>query len=120
MAKQMILVPDIGDYSDVPVIEVLVKVGDVIEKEQPLLVLESDKATMEVEAVDEGVIGKIMVAAGTEAVKVNQLIALLLEDGEDAAVLASYVPKAGTTPAAQETKAEEKKELLIIEKQIQD
>ena len=36
MAKQMILVPDIGDYSDVPVIEVLVKVGDVVEKEQPL------------------------------------------------------------------------------------
>ncbi|NCX14810.1 MAG: hypothetical protein EBW77_05580, partial [Burkholderiaceae bacterium] len=50
MSQHAIVVPDIGDYSDVPVIEVLVKVGDAIEKEQPLIVLESDKATMEVPA----------------------------------------------------------------------
>jgi dihydrolipoamide dehydrogenase len=56
MTKQLILVPDIGDYDDVPVIEVLVKVGDRIEKEQPLLVLESDKATMEVPADAAGTI----------------------------------------------------------------
>ena len=51
MVKQTILVPDIGDYSDVPVIEVLIKVGDAVEKEQALLVLESDKATMEIREV---------------------------------------------------------------------
>ena len=69
MAKQIILVPDIGDYSDVPVIEVLIKVGDVIEKEQPLLVLESDKATMEVPADTAGTILSISVKAGDKVSK---------------------------------------------------
>lgn len=90
----------------------VVKEGDKIKSGQVIAEIETDKATMEVEAVDEGVIGKIMVASGTEGVKVNQLIALLLEDGEDAGVLASYVPKAGAAPAAQESKAEEKKEAI--------
>ena len=69
MAKQMILVPDIGDYSDVPVIEVLVKVGDVVEKEQPLLVLESDKATMEIPADAAGTITSIAVKLGDKISK---------------------------------------------------
>ena len=69
MAKQIILVPDIGDYSDVPVIEVLIKVGDVIEKEQPLLVLESDKATMEVPADAAGTVLSISVKAGDKVGK---------------------------------------------------
>ena len=60
-----------------------VKPGDVIAE------IETDKATMEVEAVDAGVIGKIVVPAGTENVKVNNVIALLLEDGEDKKVLTS-------------------------------
>ena len=47
--------------------------------------IETDKATMEVEAVDEGTIGKIVVPEGTQGVKVNAAIALLLEEGEDAA-----------------------------------
>jgi pyruvate dehydrogenase E2 component (dihydrolipoamide acetyltransferase) len=55
---------------------------------------------MEVEAVDEGVIGKIMIPAGTEAVKVNQLIALLLEEGEDKKVLDGYQPKAALAAPA--------------------
>ena len=69
MAKQMILVPDIGDYSDIPVIEVLVKVGDVVEKEQPLLVLESDKATMEIPADAAGTITSIAVKLGDKISK---------------------------------------------------
>ena len=69
MAKQMILVPDIGDYSDIPVIEVLVKVGDVVEKEQPLLVLESDKATMEIPADAAGMITSIAVKLGDKISK---------------------------------------------------
>jgi dihydrolipoamide dehydrogenase len=69
MAKQMILVPDIGDYADIPVIEVLVKVGDVVEKEQPLLVLESDKATMEVPADAAGTITSIAVKLGDKVSK---------------------------------------------------
>ena len=58
-------VPDIGDFKDVPVITVLVKVGDTVAAEDPLIELESDKATMEVEAIDEGVLAKILVPEGT-------------------------------------------------------
>lgn len=64
-----------------------VKAGDVIAE------IETDKATMEVEAVDEGTIGKIVVPAGTEGVKVNQVIALLLEAGEDKKALDAWKPK---------------------------
>jgi pyruvate dehydrogenase E2 component (dihydrolipoamide acetyltransferase) len=66
-----------------------VKAGDVIAE------IETDKATMEVEAVDEGTIGKIVVAEGTEDVPVNQVIAVLLEEGEDA----SAIKEAPSAPA---------------------
>lgn len=69
-----------------------VKAGDVIAE------IETDKATMEVEAVDEGKIGKILVPEGTENVKVNQLIALLLEEGEGASALDNI--KAAPSPSA--------------------
>ena len=73
------------------------KEGDKVKTGEVLAEIETDKATMEVEAVDEGVIGKILVAAGTNEVAVNSLIALLLEEGEDKSVLDSYQPK--TKPA---------------------
>jgi len=73
-----------------------VKAGDVIAE------IETDKATMEVEAVDEGKLGKIVVQAGTEGVKVNEVIALLLEEGESAADLGSAKP----APKADAPKAE--------------
>jgi pyruvate dehydrogenase E2 component (dihydrolipoamide acetyltransferase) len=57
-------VPDIGDYSDVPVIELLVKVGDVIEKEQSVVTLESDKATMDVPSSHAGLVKEIKVKVG--------------------------------------------------------
>jgi pyruvate dehydrogenase E2 component (dihydrolipoamide acetyltransferase) len=63
----------------------LVKEGDTVSSGDILAEIETDKATMEFEAVDEGVIGKIMVAEGSEGVKVNTPIAVLLEDGESAA-----------------------------------
>jgi len=87
MAKQIILVPDIGDYSDVPVIEVLIKVGDVIEKEQPLLVLESDKATMEVPADAAGTILSIAVKGGDKVSKGS--VVAEIEVGTVAALQAS-------------------------------
>ncbi|WP_386681448.1 pyruvate dehydrogenase complex dihydrolipoamide acetyltransferase [Loktanella sp. R86503] len=62
----------------------LVKEGDTVSSGDLLAEIETDKATMEFEAVDEGVIGKIMVAEGTEGVKVNDVIAVLLMDGESA------------------------------------
>jgi len=64
-----------------------VKEGDIIKSGDVLCEIETDKATMEVEAVDEGIMGKILVPGGTEAVPVNAVIALILEDGEDASAL---------------------------------
>jgi len=65
----------------------LVKEGDHVAPGDVIAEIETDKATMEVEAVDEGTIGKIMVPEGTEGVKVNATIAILLEEGEDASAL---------------------------------
>ncbi|WP_298981647.1 pyruvate dehydrogenase complex dihydrolipoamide acetyltransferase [uncultured Roseibium sp.] len=62
----------------------LVKEGDTVSAGDVIAEIETDKATMEVEAVDEGTVGKILVAEGSQGVKVNELIAVLLEEGEDA------------------------------------
>ncbi|MGR3513326.1 MAG: pyruvate dehydrogenase complex dihydrolipoamide acetyltransferase [Paracoccaceae bacterium] len=77
----------------------LVKEGDTVSSGDLLAEIETDKATMEFEAVDEGVIGKIMVAEGTEGVKVNVPIAVLLEDGESADDISS-APAASAPEAA--------------------
>ncbi len=81
----------------------LVKEGDTVASGDLLAEIETDKATMEFEAVDEGVIGKILVAEGTEGVKVNTPIATLLADGESASDAAA--PKAAA-PKAEAPKAE--------------
>jgi pyruvate dehydrogenase E2 component (dihydrolipoamide acetyltransferase) len=80
----------------------LVKEGDAVKSGQILAEIETDKATMEFEAVDEGVVGKLLIAEGTAGVKVNTPIAVLLEDGEDASAAA---PKA-EAPKAEAPKAE--------------
>ncbi len=77
----------------------LVKEGDTISSGDLIAEIETDKATMEFEAVDEGVVGKILVAEGTEGVKVNSLIAVLLEDGESADDIGS-APAAAAPEAA--------------------
>ena len=82
----------------------LVKVGDKVKAGDLIAEIETDKATMEVEAVDEGTLGKILVAEGTEGVPVNQVIALLLEEGEDASALESAkttAPTPATAPVPQ-------------------
>ena len=78
----------------------LVKEGDTVKAGDILAEIETDKATMEFEAVDEGVIGKILVAEGTEGVKVNVAIALLLEDGESASDAVAAPAKAEAPKAA--------------------
>ena len=115
----------------------VVKEGDTVDSGDVLAEIETDKATMEVEAVDEGTVGKILVEAGTEGVAVNAVIALLLEEGEDesalddadteAAAKPGPAPEAATPasdaeeektpeaaspppPAAEEPKKDEKKE----------
>ena len=78
----------------------LVKEGDTVSSGDLLAEIETDKATMEFEAVDEGVIGKILVPAGTEGVKVNSPIAILLAEGEGAAdATAPEAPKAADAGA---------------------
>lgn len=78
----------------------LVKEGDTVSSGDLLAEIETDKATMEFEAVDEGVIGKLMVAEGTEAVKVNTVIAVLLEDGESASDMGASPAAKAAAPAA--------------------
>jgi pyruvate dehydrogenase E2 component (dihydrolipoamide acetyltransferase) len=77
----------------------LVKEGDKVSPGDVIAEIETDKATMEVEAVDEGTVARIVVPAGTEGVKVNALIAVLAAEGEDAGAAA----KAGPAPAKAET-----------------
>lgn len=74
----------------------LVKEGDSVQSGDVIAEIETDKATMEFEAVDEGIIGKILVAEGSEGIKVNTPIAVLIEDGEDADAIKTPPP---ATPA---------------------
>jgi len=92
----------------------LVKEGDKVSPGDVIAEIETDKATMEVEAVDEGVVAKLVVPSGTEGVKVNAVIAILAADGEDAGAAAksggaaenkAEAPKAAATPKP-EAKAE--------------
>ncbi len=83
----------------------MVKEGDTVSSGDVLAEIETDKATMEVEAVDEGVIGKILIGEGTEHVAVNKPIAVLLEEGEDNSALEGFegggVQPAAATPETQ-------------------
>jgi pyruvate dehydrogenase E1 component beta subunit len=78
----------------------LVKEGDTVKSGDILAEIETDKATMEFEAVDEGRIGKILVPEGSEGVKVNAPIAVLLDEGEDASAAAAPAPKKAAAPQA--------------------
>ncbi len=82
----------------------LVKEGDTVSSGDVIAEIETDKATMEVEAVDEGTVAKILVEEGTEGVKVNSVIAMLAEDGEDASDVS--VPSGDATPAKQDAEAD--------------
>ena len=77
----------------------LVKEGDTVNSGDLLAEIETDKATMEVEAVEEGTVAKLLVAAGSEGVKVNAPIAILLEEDEDASALDGYTAGGGSAPA---------------------
>ena len=83
----------------------LVKEGDTVSSGDIIAEIETDKATMEFEAVDEGVIGKILVAEGTEHVQVNAPIAILIEEGESADAFPSVAPPASASVVASEPAA---------------
>src|SRR5882672_8637757 len=94
MAAIEIKVPDIGDFKDVPVIELLVKPGDKVSKEDSLVTLESDKATMEVPSTHAGTVKEVKVKIGDKVSK-GTLIALL-ETTDASSVVA---PSASVAPA---------------------
>jgi len=85
-----IKVPDIGDYKDVPVIEVLVKVGDTVEKEQSIVVLESDKATMDVPSSHSGVVKEVKVKIGDSLSEGS--VVIMLEEGASSATAPAEAP----------------------------
>ncbi|MEB1720163.1 dihydrolipoyllysine-residue acetyltransferase [Xanthomonas campestris pv. campestris] len=93
------LVPDIGDYSDVPVIEVLVSVGDTVSKDQSLVTLESDKATMEVPSSVAGVVKEIKVKVG-DSLSQGALVALIEVADAGAETAAAPAPAAAPAKAA--------------------
>ena len=94
-----IKVPDIGDYKDVPVIEVLVKAGDKIEKEQSIVVLESDKATMDVPSSHAGVVKEVKVKVGDTLSEGS--VVITLEEGAvaSASTVSASAPAPATVPA---------------------
>ncbi len=100
---KQVLVPDIGDYKDVPVIEVLVKVGDTVTAEQSLLTLETDKATMDVPAPFDGVVKEVKVKVGDKISQGSFIFSLKVS-----AVTREQIPptplfaKGETTPAPSE------------------
>ena len=91
-------VPDIGDYSDVPVIEVLVAVGDTVAKDQGLVTLESDKATLEVPSAFAGIVREIKVKLG-DNLSEGALVAMI-EAVEDSAAAPAPAPAAAAPAPA--------------------
>src|SRR5438552_2604101 len=87
-----VLVPDIGDFKDVPVIEVLVKPGDKVQKEQPLVTLESDKATLDVPSPAAGTVQEVSVKIG-DKVSQGTLIAKLDSAEQKAAPVEQVAPE---------------------------
>ena len=99
MATVEIKVPDIGNYKDVPVIELLVKPGDVVKKDQGLITLESDKATMEVPSSAAGTVKELRVKVG-DAVGEGMVVAVLETEGAAAAAAPAAKPAPAAAPAA--------------------
>ncbi|WP_115513951.1 MULTISPECIES: dihydrolipoyllysine-residue acetyltransferase [Xanthomonas] len=124
------LVPDIGDYSDVPVIEVLVSVGDTVAKDQSLVTLESDKATMEVPSSVSGVVKEIKVKVG-DSLSQGALVALIevADAGAETAAKpaaaapaapAKAAPAAAPAPAAKAAPAAPAAEGGLVEARVPD
>ncbi|MGH8456992.1 MAG: biotin/lipoyl-containing protein, partial [Stenotrophobium sp.] len=101
VSRLPVKIPDIGDYRDVPVIEVLVKDGDAVEKDTPLLVLESDKATLEVPAPAAGVVRGFKLKANDKVSQGDLVCELELTGVQAAASMAPppAAPSSGPSPA---------------------
>ena len=89
-----VIVPDIGNFDSVDVIEVLVKVGDTIAKEDSLITLESDKASMDIPSSDAGVVKEIKIKVGDKVAKGTLILVLEAEAGAKATTANTETPKA--------------------------
>src|SRR3954468_11797549 len=98
-----VLVPDIGDFKEVEVIEILVKPGDSVSKEQSLVTLESDKATMEIPSPDAGVVKEIRIKVGDKVSK-----------GAPVLTLESKTEAPKSTPPAPSTGADIECDVVVI------
>jgi pyruvate dehydrogenase E2 component (dihydrolipoamide acetyltransferase) len=110
---EQVLVPDIGDFDDVPVIEVLVSVGDTVAAEDPLVVLESDKATMEVPSPQAGKVAAIEVAVGDKVKEGSPILSLEVSSNGDA-------PEAETAPPGTVERKSDAIEETAVDAAIQD
>ncbi|MDP1783601.1 MAG: dihydrolipoyllysine-residue acetyltransferase [Hydrogenophaga sp.] len=99
MALMDVMVPDIGDFDEVAVIELLVKVGDTVKAEQSLITVESDKASMEIPSSTAGVVKEIKVALG-DKVKQGSVVLVVEAAGDAAAPAAAAAPVAAAPAAA--------------------
>jgi dihydrolipoamide dehydrogenase len=110
-AATEVRVPDIGDFTDVPVIEILVAPGDTVAAEDPLVTLESDKATMEIPAPAAGVITQLRVEIGD---RVSEGSVLLLLEADGAGVAAAPAAAAPPAPGAPRAEADHHADLVVL------
>ena len=99
MAAIEVKVPDIGDFKDVPVIEILVKPGDTVKKEDSLVTLESDKATMEVPSTHAGVVKEVRVKLGDKVAQGAVIAVLDTQAAEKDAPAPAPAPATEAKPA---------------------
>src|SRR5690348_17894000 len=97
--SKQVSIPDIGDFKDVPVIEVLVKPGDSIKAEDSLIVLESDKATIEVPSPFAGIIRELSVKVGDKVSEGSPILAVEASEAEQAPPAAQREAAPAPTPA---------------------
>lgn len=100
MSRREVRVPDLGDFSDVEIVEVQVKVGDTVRPETPLVTLETDKAAMEVPAPFAGSVVEIAVSKGGRVSKGDLVLILEAEDAPSEPGPAVEIPKSGSAPTA--------------------
>jgi dihydrolipoamide dehydrogenase len=113
-----VTVPDIGDFTDVPVIEILVEIGQEVAEEDPLVVLESDKATMEVPSPAAGKVGELLVKVGDKVSEGSPLVRIDGADGakpaEAAPAAAEPAPAEAPPPAAPPARGDNHAQLLVL------
>ncbi|MXS84500.1 dihydrolipoyllysine-residue acetyltransferase [Nitrosomonas sp. HPC101] len=104
-----VLVPDIGNFEDIPVIEIMVKPGDNVQVEDPLIVLESDKATVEVPSPYSGTIQKIMLQTGSKVSKDSEILTMEVMPGanDEEKAATSHAPATPSGSQSEQTQAAE-------------